>query len=416
MGGLSTETAAQVADEVADEVLLARAFLSRVGEPCNIPMWAFVRKAGAVDAARAIAAGRAPEEVQKHAAPRLAEADPWADLETAAALGVRLVVPESDRWPHFGLACLEFAAEVRLGTYRAGRRSHENYGEPIPPLALWAKGPGDPSTLGHRTVGMVGSRACTQYGEHVATQWSYELAQQGVTVISGGAYGIDACAHRGALAAEGDTVLISAAGLDRPYPPGNARLFDRVAERGLLISEGPPGMAPHRHRFLMRNRLIAALSSGTVIVEAARRSGAANTASHCQRLGRPLMAVPGPVTSAMSAGCHELIRRESDPALLVASSAEILAVVGSPGEGMPDPGDARTTDIRAELDRLDPAARRVFEGLTAGKFSRPDEIALRAGIAPLEVFRALPTLELADLVEVGEAGYRVAARVRDELK
>lgn len=249
MGGVRGEAGA----EVADEVLLARAFLSRVGEPCNIPMWAFVREVGALEAARAIATGRAPHEVQSHAASRLAEADPWADLETAAALGVRLVVPESDDWPHFGLACLERAAEARLATYLGGRRTHEDYGEPIPPLGLWVKGPGDLSTLGFRAVGMVGSRASTQYGEHIATQWSYELAQRGVTIVSGGAYGIDACAHRGALAAEGDTVLISAAGLDRPYPTGNARLFERVAEQGLLISEGPPGMAPHRHRFLIQN-------------------------------------------------------------------------------------------------------------------------------------------------------------------
>lgn len=163
----------------------------------------------------------------------------------------------------------------------------------------------------------------------------------------------------------------------------------------------------------MRNRLIAALSSGTVIVEAALRSGAANTASHCQRLGRPAMAVPGPVTSAMSAGCHALIKREADPAQLVASSADVLAVVGGPGEGLADPGEPHTTDVRAELDRLDPVARRVFEGLAARKFSRPDEIAFRAGIDPLEVFRALPTLELADLVEVSDAGYRVASRVRE---
>lgn len=403
---------AEGASEVADEILLARAFLSRVGEPCNIPMWAFVQEVGALDAARAIAAGAAPQQVQSHAAARVADADPWADLETAAALGVRLVVPESDDWPHFGLACLERAGEARLATYLGGRHSHEEYGEPIPPLALWVKGSGDLSTLGFRSVGMVGSRASTQYGEHIATQWSYELAQRGVTVVSGGAYGIDACAHRGALAAEGDTVLISAAGLDRPYPTGNARLFERVAERGLLISEGPPGMAPHRHRFLMRNRLIAALSTGTVIVEAALRSGAANTASHCQRLGRPVMAVPGPVTSAMSAGCHALIKREADPAQLVASSADVLAVVGGPGEGMAAAGEPNTTDVRAELDRLDPTARRVFEGLTARKFSRPDEIAFRAGIGPLEVFRALPTLELADLVEVSDAGYRVAPRIR----
>jgi DNA processing protein len=259
------------------------------------------------------------------------------------------------------------------------------------------------------------------------------LARRDVTIVSGGAYGIDAAAHRAALAAGGQTVLISAGGLDRPYPPGNAALFDRVAEFGLLVSESPPGCAPQRRRFLTRNRLIAALSTATLVVEAARRSGANNTARHCVTLQRPLLAVPGPITSAMSAGCHELIRRDRDPALLVSSVEDVLAVVGRIGEGLTDPSGAGngagadgagTTTMcdgglsssadaaRAELDRIDSVSRRVFDGLPARRFARPEEIAVRCGLSPLDVIRALPTLDLAGLVEAGDGGYRIAARLR----
>ena len=148
-----------------------------------------------------------------------------------------------------------------------------------------------------------------------------------MVVVSGGAYGIDAAAHRGALALGGTTVLVSAGGLDRPYPPGNGRLFEAVAESGLLVSESPPGSAPQRHRFLTRNRLIAALSGATIVVEAARRSGAINTAAHARGLGRVLLAVPGPITSALSVGCHDLLSHESDPAVLVTSLEDVLSTV-----------------------------------------------------------------------------------------
>lgn len=182
-------------------------------------------------------------------------------------------------------------------------------------------------------IAIVGSRAATPYGEHVAADWSHQLAQRSVVVVSGGAYGIDAAAHRGALAAStagatGRTVIISAGGLDRPYPAGNHRLFERAAATGsLLLSEAPPGRAPTRTRFLTRNRLIAGLTSGTVVVEAARRSGAINTAEWCRTLGRDLMAVPGPVTSATSTGVHELLKAG---ARMVTTVEDILMALPSP--------------------------------------------------------------------------------------
>jgi DNA processing protein len=168
--------------------------------------------------------------------------------------------------------------------------------------------------------------------------------------------------------------------------------------------------------FLTRNRLIAALSTGTVVVEAACRSGAVNTAGHCFSLGRPVMAVPGPVTSPMSAGCHDLLRREAGPALLVTCVEDVLAVVGSIGDGLAggprERLEAGGNDVRAELDSLDPVARRVFEGLPARRAARPEEIAQRCGVSALEVIRSLPVLDLAGLLDASDAGYRIATRLR----
>ncbi|MEO6887140.1 MAG: DNA-processing protein DprA [Jatrophihabitantaceae bacterium] len=403
-----------VTEPVSDEVLLARAYLSRVSDPGSVPVWGYVRSVGPVAAARAIAHGHVPDEVRRATASRRDDADPYADLEAAERHGIRLVTPETDEWPHFAFAALERTGIDRLKRYQAGDRKRAEAGEPMPPLALWVRGTAELASVGVRSVGMVGSRSATRYGERISAELSYGLAQREVVVVSGGAYGIDAAAHRGALAADGPTVLVSAGGLDRPYPPGNTNLFERVAESGLLVSESPAGCAPQRHRFLSRNRLIAALGTGTVVVEAGQRSGAANTAKHCRTLQRPLMAVPGPVDSAMSIGCHNLIRAESNPAILVTCLDDVLAVVGGSSD-VPQisAGQLPSTDgLREVLDRLDPSARRVFDGLFARRFARPDEIAVRSGTSALEVIRALPTLDLARLIETGDAGYRIAARLR----
>jgi DNA processing protein len=264
---------------------------------------------------------------------------------------------------------------------------------------------------------MVGSRAATAYGRHVTSELSYALSGRDFDVVSGGAFGIDAAAHQGALSADGQTILVSAGGLDRPYPPGNAALFDAVAEAGLLVSESPPGSAPQRHRFLTRNRLIAALSTGTVVVEAAARSGALSTAKHCLMLGRTLMAVPGPITSAMSAGCHVLLRREDDErALLVSSVDDVLEAIGSAGEGLhrlarPDEPVA-VDELRQRIDRLDPSSRRVFDAVPVRRPAREDELARRSGLPVVDVIRSLPALRLAGLIESTEEGFRMAAAFR----
>jgi len=398
---------------VPEDVLVARAYLSRVAEPATPAVWEFVEREGAVAAAGAIRRASAPAAVCSATAARRDDVDGGADLEAAQRHGVRLVVPEANDWPHFALGALYRAGIRRVAELAVGARPDAS-GEPIPPIALWVRdGGADLAALGTRAVAIVGARAATAYGEHVAAELSYGLARADVTIVSGGAYGIDAAAHRAALAAQGQTVIVSAGGLDQPYPAGNSELFRRVAEGGLVISESPPGTAPQRHRFLTRNRLIAAFSAGTVVVEAARRSGAANTASHCGALGLVVMAVPGPVTSAMSAGCHALLRRQPDPAVLVTGVHDVLDAVGftatdtDDDDAAPPSGDAR----QCAIDALDVTARRVFDGLSVGQFAAPAAIARRSGVPVPDVVRALPALELAGLLEVSDAGYRARSRV-----
>jgi DNA processing protein len=177
---------------------------------------------------------------------------------------------------------------------------------------------------------VVGARAATAYGVQVTTEIAYGLAKHGWTVVSGGAFGIDAAAHRAALAAEGRTVAVLACGVDRAYPAGNAALFEQIAETGLLISEWPPGSEPLRHRFLIRNRVIAVATVGTVLTEAAARGGAIQTMNRVLSLRRAAMVVPGPVTSATSVGCHDLLRSRPD-AVLVTGLPHVLEAVSRSG-------------------------------------------------------------------------------------
>jgi DNA processing protein len=214
-----------------------------------------------------------------------------------------------------------------------------------------------------------------------------------VTIVSGGAYGIDGMAHRGCLATGGTTVAALAGGVDRAYPAGHADLLGRIAQGpGVVIAEVPCGTPPTKWRFLQRNRLIAALSDATVVVEAGWRSGSLNTAGHASALGRPLGAVPGPVTSAASAGCHRLLR-EYD-ARCVTSADDACELLGTLGDERPTPTDR--TDDRT----------RVLDALSARSPRSPDDLARRAGIAPDEVRGLLAMLELDGRVRRGSDGWR----------
>jgi DNA processing protein len=189
------------------------------------------------------------------------------------------------------------------------------------PWVIWMRGvPSSPSVKPKYSVAIVGARAATNYGTTVAYEIAADLAAEGVLVVSGGAFGIDAAAHRGALAAQGVTIAVLANGIDQVYPVGNTSLLHAVMATGVVMTELPPGMHPTRQGFLARNRLIAALGGATLVVEAAARSGSASTVTRALELGRDVMAVPGPVTSMMSVGTHELIR---DGATLVTSADDV---------------------------------------------------------------------------------------------
>ena len=321
---------------------------------------------------------------------RRAVATDVAVVQRLAARGsVRFVIPGDEEWPD-GLDDLEQATPIQR---RGGV-----------PFGVWVRGPGHLARLATRSVAVVGSRAATAYGTGLAADLSAELAESGVTVVSGMAFGIDAAAHRGALAGGGPTVAVVANGVDVAYPPGNARLFEAVAHDHLLVSELPPGAHPTRIRFLARNRLIAALSRGTVVVEAALRSGARNTAGWALECQRPLMAVPGSVHSRASAAPHLMIR--SGQATLVSSAAEVLELVSAMGQHtlIPQHGASRATDSMSD-DQL-----AVFEALPARRWAGAGDIALVAGVSMPVCLAALNVLADRGLVEGTARGWRAVPR------
>jgi DNA processing protein len=402
---MSSQPAAHPADD--HEMLAAAAYLSRVAEPASVPLWMLVERIGYQAAADAVRRQLLDPEVAACTVARHDGVDVKADLDAAHRNGVRLLTPASREWPHFAFAPLYAAARRRSAEWEGGYRRRPDRGELIPPLALWVRGPADLSMVGTRSVAVVGSRASTPYGDHVAADWCYRLAAEGVVVVSGGAYGIDAAAHRGALAADGECVLVSAGGLDRPYPSGNAALFESVARRGLLVSERPPGSAPHRQRFLSRNRLIAALGSATLVVEAAARSGALNSAGYARDLGRPVLAVPGPVTSALSLGCHRLLRREDDPARLVGRVEDVLEYCAP--SVLPTPGGLGSEpQLFDPLDSLSHGERCVLDGFPARTWVTEAELSRLSGQPIQVVIGALGPLSELGLISSARQGYRLA--------
>jgi DNA processing protein len=271
------------------------------------------------------------------------------------------------------------------------------------PLQLWVRGTADIRLSCVNSVSIVGSRAATGYGNHVAIEMAAHLAERGVAVVSGGAYGIDAAAHRGALAASGVTVAVLAGGLEFGYPRGHGDLFGAIAAAGALVSECPPDRGPTRPGFLVRNRIIAALSRGTVVVEAALRSGALNSARHARELCRPVMAVPGPVTSEQSAGCHELIRDYG--AMCVTCGSDVAEHIALPGAG---PSDGPRRGLATARDMLDPASVAVLEEVPVRGGRGPASIAVRAGVDLDTALRCLGVLAAGGFVERCELGWRAA--------
>lgn len=369
-----------------DAARLARAYLVRVAEPPAPGLVAFVDKLGPVEAAARVRAGDCPAKVRNETTARCDHGLAEADLARAARAGARLVTPEDDEWPAWPLLSLSVAAS--RGMIGA-----------TPPLGLWVRGEVPLGTAVDRAVAIVGARAASEYGEHHAAEFAYHLAARGVPVFSGAAYGIDGAAHRGALSAQGITVAVLGCALDAGYPAAHVSLLDRIAAQGgAVISEYPPGTTPARHRFLIRNRLIAALTEGTVVVEAGKRSGARNTAGTAGALGKVVMAVPGPISSATSAGCHALIRDLQ--ATLVASVEEVLETVGRfAARAVPE-------QVKRHTDGLAPEALRAYEALTARGGRSAEQVAAESGVPLRRVRALLPELELEGFAERGEAGWR----------
>jgi DNA protecting protein DprA len=194
-----------------------------------------------------------------------------------------------------------------------------------PPIGLIIKG--NISALHQRSLAIVGTRNPTSYGARIAGDFAAGFADREWAIVSGGAYGIDSYAHKGALIAEGVTVAVIASGIDINYPAGNTRLFAEICESGVMVTESMPGQRALPHRFLTRNRLIAAISKATLVVEAAFRSGSLRTARDAAEMFRPVMAIPGPINSPTSEGCHRLIGERA--AEIVTSVADAVEFVGA---------------------------------------------------------------------------------------
>ncbi|MCM3657145.1 DNA-processing protein DprA [Agromyces mediolanus] len=398
MGGLSGEIVAALrgAEPMVDAMRIgaasseraataeaaSRALLGVLSEPGDGTLGALVDALGAQEAAVFVAsestAGEAlrsrPELAVELGVRTLAEGlERWRQrldaaaflrsLEQAGRVGARLLVPGDGRWP---------AGLADLG--------------PHAPLALWVRG--DPDLVGGRaSIAVVGARAATGYGEHVALDAVSGLVDRGCTIVSGGAYGIDGAAHRAALRRGGATVAVLAGGPDRLYPQGHAALLGEIIERGAVVSELPCGAAPTKWRFLARNRVIAALSDAVVVVEAGWRSGALNTAHHAAALGRPVGVVPGPVTSPASAGCHRLLREQA--AVCVTDAAEMAELVGRPGVSDPLPVAAAA----AVTEGVREVEVRVLDAMSARVPRTVADLAARAGLEPSRTLGALGTLD-----------------------
>ena len=318
--------------------------------------------------------GDVPDRLRDSTRAAVAAADPQRDLDAIDALGGRLVCPGDAEWP---------AQLDDLGDRK--------------PIALWVRGPVSLRDVTAQAVAVVGSRAATPYGNQVAAELTVDLGDRGWSSVSGGAYGIDTAAHRGSLAAGAVTVAVLACGVDVTYPSGIRRVFDDIVETGLLVSEWAPGAMPTRLRFLWRNRVIAALGRGTVVVEMGRRSGARRTCTEAARLARPVMAVPGPVTSAVSVGCHALLREHQ--AECVTSAADVLALVTREDEP-----SAASPPVRNRLFR---EAHRVLDALDPVEFLSIGRLADATGQDPAALAVLLDALREHELAESADDRYRL---------
>lgn len=392
-------------DQAQDETRVATAALLRISEPGDGLMQALVEQMGAcavLDLITTVSSGQCsvyeatgvveelgsgiPGVGQSASAierwvVRAKDANGEHDIQAMDRLNARLVLPGDREWP------------VRLAELGAGA-----------PLGLWVRGGGRLSELVKRSVAIVGSRAASNYGTKCASDLAWDLAAHDVTVVSGGAFGIDAAAHRAAVARECGTVAFMAGGVDRFYPAANSDLFTRIIDDGVVVSEAAPGMTPMRHRFLLRNRLIAASSLATIVIEAGWRSGALNTARHAAELSRIVAAFPGSVYSASSTGCHRLLRDHE--AELVTNGNDVIELLGSDQPSFFDAAEIRGFAAPdTAVDRLSEREGICLNALSSTKPLDPGTVAGRAGLSLPETLAALAALELAGLSRRRDSGW-----------
>ncbi|WP_420751500.1 DNA-processing protein DprA [Rhodococcus sp. O3] len=372
---------------------LAWAYLSTVAQGASRRLTDAIAEHGPEAIADAVRDGTRGAGISRRTRARAHLDTAGADLEMVARLGGRLVTPDDAEWPAWQF--LSFDALTGGADSDAG------------PLALWVLGNRPLDELFERAVAVVGTRAASGYGEHVTAEIAGDLAVDGWTVVSGAAFGVDAAAHRAALGVGGTTVAVLACGVDRAYPSAHTVMLRRIAEQGAVVSEYPPGTTPARYRFLARNRLVAGASSAVVVVEAGWRSGARNTASWARRLGRPVLAVPGPVTSAASQGCHRMIREGE--ATLVGNAREVVEAAGP--IGVADDGDA---SWHRALDGLSGDMELVYEAFPAVGPCTVAELSESAGLDVDRVRAALPMLEMAGLVSRDDTGWSRRGTTQDE--
>jgi DNA processing protein len=407
----------------------ARAALTYLAEPADRVLGALVRVHGAARTLEAIRVGKDPDDatalfedpagagaaaslggpagvarpVVRRAMERWqvrrAELPTPDDVIAFAGSGIRLVCPGDLEWP---------GQLADLGDEQ--------------PYALWLRGNADLRFSCLRSVAMVGARAATAYGSYVAAEFAASVAARGWAVISGGAFGVDASAHLGALAADGVTVAVLACGVDVPYPTAHTELLEAIAAQGVIVSEWPPGRHVSRLRFLVRNRVIAALATGTLVVEAGQRSGALSTARHARDLNRRLMAVPGPVTSDLSAGCHHIISQWQGA--LVTSATDVIeflspigaqaasdspptlaGVDGSDVAGTP--ASRRNAPPVVDRDLLDLESAQVLDAMPRRGGMGTSRVAQRAGLPPMTAARCLGGLAATGFVERCAEGWRL---------
>lgn len=369
LGGALTIPRAVLATERS-----ARAAWSALAEPEDPRVRDLIAEFGPIEGLLAGLSGRDSKHrifIERAARTDLGEATAFAMRH-----GIHLLIPGDPEWPE-GVNDLT-----------------------VPPVCLWVMGDPDLSSLARRSVAIVGARMSTPYGNQVAASMAAGVVERGYAVVSGAAFGIDKSAHLGALSCGGRTVAVLAGGVDRAYPTAHAGLIAEIAETGSVMAECAPGWAPTRPRFLLRNRLIATMTAGTIVVEAGLRSGSLNTARSAARHCRPVGAVPGSVMSQVSAGCHGIVR--DGLATLVCDAKDVLDLVGVMGV---DAAPHQSDPVQPE-DRLDPVDAIILAAVPRRGAASVDTVAFTAGQTVAEVMGALARLELGGFVSRHDGGWK----------